>query len=541
MNSQKENKEGELFDKEEENKERIDAAKFNFDEAEYKEKLKANDQVVYEMYNKYRFLLEELNLYKEKLLDHITNNEIEGEGEGDVESEEPLANLTPEQKDYKLYLLAKELSLTRWNSSLQGQVHVLKENNIQNNAHIREQKVILDEQNRRLQAFDENINVLKDSLKDFKAETKMKLHNVPRDKGISEVMIKGELNPLNDIVIKLTKYIKDKVESELLQMEKERGKKSESNIKAEAIKELNSKFNELVLEIGDKADKTELISFEQSLSEAIDEVKNRSQIKITSLKDIADDESLQKLFAELIDGRYIEYEKKIGKVFGKMDKIESDIERCFDDYEHTKEIKRDIMRNEQKLDRIYSLMELNAFGKNNDVTCSDIEEEEEEESSQKHLTVKQNELVPNMNTTENIRNIEAKSVANSDADNVDMDKLMPSSNKKEETKSSKSISEIKSNKVKIIMKKKSNRVKDSVPSQQINAIKVMFVKLESRVDEINRRLTEREYQDELITNTVGNINQSFPGLANSSPGALVHSEFIGVKHLVGRHQMSITK
>jgi hypothetical protein len=541
MNSQKENKEGELFDKEEENKERIDAAQFNFDEAEYKEKLKANDQVVYEMYNKYRFLLEELNLYKEKLLDHITNNEIEGEGEGDVESEEPLANLTPEQKDYKLYLLAKELSLTRWNSSLQGQVHVLKENNIQNNAHIREQKIILDEQNRRLQAFDENINVLKDSLKDFKAETKMKLHNVPRDKGISEVMIKGELNPLNDIVIKLTKYIKDKVESELLQMEKERGEKSESNIKAEAIKELNSKFNELVLEIGDKADKTELISFEQSLSEAIDEVKNRSQIKITSLKDIADDESLQKLFAELIDGRYIEYEKKIGKVFGKMDKIENDIERCFDDYEHTKEIKRDIMRNEQKLDRIYSLMELNAFGKNNDVTCSDIEEEEEEEPSQKNLIVKQNELVPNINTIENIRNIEAKSVANSDADNVDMDKLMPSSNKKEETKSSKSISEIKSNKVKIIMKKKSNRVKDSVPSQQINAIKVMFVKLESRVDEINRRLTEREYQDELITNTVGNINQSFPGLANSSPGALVHSEFIGVKHLVGRHQMSITK
>jgi hypothetical protein len=541
MNSQKENKEGELFDKEEENKERIDAAQFNFDEAEYKEKLKANDQVVYEMYNKYRFLLEELNLYKEKLLDHITNNEIEGEGEGDVESEEPLANLTPEQKDYKLYLLAKELGLTRWNSSLQGQVHVLKENNIQNNAHIREQKIILDEQNRRLQAFDENINVLKDSLKDFKAETKMKLHNVPRDKGISEVMIKGELNPLNDIVIKLTKYIKDKVESELLQMEKERGEKSESNIKAEAIKELNSKFNELVLEIGDKADKTELISFEQSLSEAIDEVKNRSQIKITSLKDIADDESLQKLFAELIDGRYIEYEKKIGKVFGKMDKIENDIERCFDDYEHTKEIKRDIMRNEQKLDRIYSLMELNAFGKNNDVTCSDIEEEEEEEPSQKNLIVKQNELVPNINTIENIRNIEAKSVANSDADNVDMDKLMPSSNKKEETKSSKSISEIKSNKVKIIMKKKSNRVKDSVPSQQINAIKVMFVKLESRVDEINRRLTEREYQDELITNTVGNINQSFPGLANSSPGALVHSEFIGVKHLVGRHQMSITK
>jgi hypothetical protein len=45
------------------------------------------------------------------------------------------------------------------------------------------------------------------------------------------------------------------------------------------------------------------------------------------MKDLAEDDVLTSIFSELIDGRYNEYEENLNKVYGKMYKIEGDIEK----------------------------------------------------------------------------------------------------------------------------------------------------------------------------------------------------------------------
>jgi len=268
--------------------------------------MKANDQIVYDMYNKYQYLLEELDIFREKLLDNIVYDE------GDIEKPEPIENLTAEQKDYKLYIIAKELSLKKWNSSLQGQVQVLKENNFHNNIHIREQKVQIDDMNKQLEALDENGKVLRDSLKDFKAETKMKIQSIPKDNAVSEIVVKGELNPINNIVIKLTKHIKNKIEADIQEIVKGKEEPFDYNIHTKAIKELSLKLNDVIIDLSDKAEHKLVKTTEESLKELILSVKNKTQIKITSVKELAEDNMLNQLFTELISEKYSEYERKVG-------------------------------------------------------------------------------------------------------------------------------------------------------------------------------------------------------------------------------------
>lgn len=211
--------EGDLFE-EEDNTERIDASKFQLKEAEYKEKLKKNDSAVYEMYNKYKYLLEELDLYKDKLLERIAEDEFEGDTEEDGENggtidprlDKKPEDLTEEEKDYQIYLLVKELKLVKWNSNLDGSVDVLKKNNVQNNAHIREQKVIIDKLNLRLDAAEDDTKTFRTSLKDFKLETKNLLLKAPKKDEISEVIKNGEIDPLNETVKKLTQHITVRLE-----------------------------------------------------------------------------------------------------------------------------------------------------------------------------------------------------------------------------------------------------------------------------------------------------------------------------------------
>lgn len=204
--------EGDLFE-EEDLAERVEASKFELKEEEYKKKLKKNEKAVYEMYNKYRYLLEELDMYKDKLLENIAEDESEGNGEGEGEEnidqklDKSPKELTPEEKDYQIYLLTKELKLTKWNNNLDGSVDILKKNNVQNNAHIREQKAIIDQLILRLEAAEDNSKAFRTSLKDFKLETKNLLGKVPKENGLNEVMKNGKIDPFNDAVIKLTHHI----------------------------------------------------------------------------------------------------------------------------------------------------------------------------------------------------------------------------------------------------------------------------------------------------------------------------------------------
>lgn len=323
-------KEGSLIS-EEDQKERIEFSKYEFNEAEYKNKLKQNDIAVYEMYNKFHFLQEELDMYKDKLIERIADFEPEAEGEGDQPEpilQKPIEEMTQEEKDYQLYILAKELKLTKWNNDLQSAVNILKKNNVQNNAHIREQKQLIDALFLRLGATEDNSRSFREALKDFKMKTENTLKEVPRKGPLQEVMINGELNVLNDIVIKMTKHIKDKLESSFGELLDNQGPNKEEMAKMEeSIRETSKKLNGLILEVGDKADRKFMEAELKDLREAIKNVKNKAQVKISSMKQLADDDTLRSIFEELIDGRYNEYEKSIAKIHGRMDTIGGDIER----------------------------------------------------------------------------------------------------------------------------------------------------------------------------------------------------------------------
>ena len=115
--------------------------------------------------------------------------------------------MTPEEKDYQFYLLAKELKVVKWNSTLDDAINVLKKNSLQNNTHIEQQKLIIDELNQHLAAADDNTKALRESLKAFKNETKKTLVEVSKEKGVKELLQKGEINPFHEVVIKLSQHI----------------------------------------------------------------------------------------------------------------------------------------------------------------------------------------------------------------------------------------------------------------------------------------------------------------------------------------------
>lgn len=302
-----------------------------------KKQLKQNNKVVYEMYNKYRYLLEELDLYKNHLIEQITDiKENDEELLGDVDNkdldsiinnEENFSELTQQQKDFKFYLLAKELKMTRWNSTLEGQVLILKQNNVQNNAHIREQTHKVKYMDERMDAIEENAKALRESLKDHKNETKAKFLNLPVDNGVGQIIKNGELDPHNDLVLKLLHHIKIKIFSELDEMEKSKSDPFDQKKFDAKFISIEHEMNEIIMKIGDKADRSYTDTLEASLRELIDNVRTKTSIKINSLEELADNETLNSIFSSLIDRRYTDYEKSLAKVYSKMDKLDGDLEK----------------------------------------------------------------------------------------------------------------------------------------------------------------------------------------------------------------------
>lgn len=153
-----------MFDGENDN-DRKDQALKEFSEIEFKRKIKENDQVVYEMYNKYRYLLDELNIYKHKLIEQITISEDE-DSKALLQSETPLEQMTPEEKDYQLYILSRELRLTKWNTGLESAVNLLKENVIRFNEQLGDFSSTINGTNNRLSNDEDIIKSLRDGLKE---------------------------------------------------------------------------------------------------------------------------------------------------------------------------------------------------------------------------------------------------------------------------------------------------------------------------------------------------------------------------------------
>lgn len=173
-------------------------------------------------------------------------------------------------------------------------------------------------------------------------------------------------------------------------------------------------------------------------------------------------------------------------------------------------------------------IELNAFGKEEDnleetVSGNDV--------SERSVT---NDIQINIDEAKSVKD-GSKSVVNHTS-NENSDKLMPNPNSELLANPKTAQRHISAS---ARRSKRIRHTESTISPQQINAIKVMFVKLESKVEEINTRLKEREYYDQLVTNTVDTHLQGATGGGKS--GGLIQAEFIGLKHLVGRHQVSISK
>jgi len=283
--------------------------------------------------------------------------------------------------------------------------------------------------------------------------------------------------------------------------------------------------------IGDKSDKLYLDIQIDLLKQIIETTRSKTSVKITSMKDLADDDVLKDVFSQLIDGRYSEYEKALAKVYGKMDKVDSDIEKCFNDYAHLIELRKDIKRNEQKLDRIYSLMELNAFGKE-DTDSDDEIIKIEVTSKQDKEESKFDDNIINPKPTRSVHN---ENISRSENGDQNLNITQPIITKSTKVVSTDSMKKISGFKVDNKNKEKQASIK------KINALKVMFVELESKVDVINKRLSDIEYSDQLISSAGEEAAQNSGSVVHSKGTLMIQAEFMGVKHLVGRQQISIRK
>jgi len=220
-----------------------------------------------------------------------------------------------------------------------------------------------------------------------------------------------------------------------------------------------------------------------------------------------------------------------------MDQIDNDMERCFDEYESMKLVRKDIKRNEQKLDRIYNLMELNAFGQGVDQPS---DEDDYETNSQNPKSSHGVTYIPEKDRLDHFDEDEVTEIAaKTNIKKKESETMLLNPNDLKEVKSSKVISEIESSRSKIVSRSK--KKESSISIQKLNAVKIMFVKLEGKVDDINNRLTQREEQDNMFSNTVQEVSKNIPNYNNKGTSSLMQAEFISIKHLISRHQMSIAK
>ena len=491
-----------MFDGENDN-DRKDQALKEFSEIEFKRKIKENDQVVYEMYNKYRYLLDELNIYKHKLIEQITISEDE-DSKALLQSETPLEQMTPEEKDYQLYILSRELRLTKWNTGLESAVNLLKENVIRFNEQLGDFSSTINGTNNRLSNDEDIIKSLRDGLKEWKYELKLKLQNMPKDFGLgSAVTENGELDVNNDFVTKMTKHIKSKMDYELGELEKRNNEKFTLLSSNEELKNLSSKLNEVVFQLGGKVDQLYAEDINKNLKLMIENVKTKTSVKISSMKELADDDVLKDIFSKLIDGRYTEYEKNLAKVYAKLDVVEGDVEKCIVGYSNMVELKKDLKKNEQKVEKVLTLMQQSAFEKDDEEEYTESEENEIIDSAKSSKDIVDEEIKSP---------IKVLSSAQILTPQVSGELMIEKRNKlinQSKAPSSKQNSSLNMISDKDISVKKSRFKEKGISMQKFNALKLMLSELEEKVDSINERLTEREYADKLVFESTAELVSYF--------------------------------
>ena len=78
-------------------------------------------------------------------------------------------------------------------------------------------------------------------------------------------------------------------------------------------------------------------------------------------------------------------------------------------------------------------------------------------------------------------------------------------------------------------------------NKKFHAMKMMFVELDSRVENMAKRLEEMEYTDKLIANATEESALNTGSAVQSKGSLMMQTEFTGVKHLIGRQQLSLKK
>ena len=480
---------GILFDGDDDEDRKEQALK-ELNEIECKRKLKENDQIVYEMYNKYRYLLEELTIYKHKLIEQISASEDE-DMKNILKTDVPVEEMTSEQKDYQIYILSRELRLTRWNTGLEGTVNLLKENNIKYNSQIGEIEGMINGTNNRLSNNEDVIKSLRDGLKECKYELKQKLQGMPKDFAFGSAITNGELDPNNDFVLKITKHIKSKIDSEIEEIEKRNQSKFESIWSNDEVKNLTSRLNEIMFQLEGKTDKLYVDNIDKNLQLLIENIKTKTSVKISSMKDLAEDEVLKDIFGKLIDGRYTEYEKNLAKVYAKLDVVEGDVEKCISGYSNMVELKKDLKKNEQKVEKVYTLMQQSAFEKDEEEYFSSEDNDPQEfVKSSKEIPSEELKSPQKILTTAGLKTVQGEGELLSEKE----DRLIvhPRAPSSKQNSNQNMISD------KDISAKKSKFKEKGVSMQKFNAIKIMFSELSDKVVKIDERLKEREYADQLV-------------------------------------------
>lgn len=78
-------------------------------------------------------------------------------------------------------------------------------------------------------------------------------------------------------------------------------------------------------------------------------------------------------------------------------------------------------------------------------------------------------------------------------------------------------------------------------NKKMNALKIMFVELETKVTGLDKRLKHIEYADQLIADAAEETALNSATVVHSKGNLMMQTEFMGIKHLIGRHQVSIKK
>ncbi|CAI2374063.1 unnamed protein product [Moneuplotes crassus] len=474
----------ELFNSTNHNK-RIEEAKgfgsTSFEKIDAKNYIMHNDMVLHQLYSRYKQIVEELDIYKDKIMANIKF----GQKKTSVLVKNFKQRKRSNSLEFKVFkikddVLGKarfnfiksptpEKDLLKWNSNIDGRLEKIEKfcsQTIPNkfNESSRNGGLITQE----IRVLESAINNLKFEINDLKNNTSKKDHEKTLFRAGT---IEGEpISPnLKSTIEERVKNLKKNFDNEIDQY-------------ASDIKSFENQLAYFEKEMANKVDKSVIDNLEANLNNIIKQYIGSHSIA-NLMKELTDDILSIK---DRIEFNFEKYDNRMEDFDKRITRYDEEYQKFLDEAEEIEKYKNKNKVLEIKIDKLFTLLQKHAF----DLKSIDDEDIKDEINLEYDDQEKDGEASP----------------------------------------------------------KRRRSKMDVVTKKQIDAIHALYLKLETEIDDLKEKMKEREYATQMVEQSAIEIAQGkkpsnvvLKGARERDIHRIMNVEFMGMKQLIGKHQISLNR